>query len=138
MVSLAFPPDQSIPAARTYVEHLIATNQLSATLYHSNIKKDMFLRFTPPRSTDLSKSELERRRLHDILRQKQRMEMLSVHMTETRRKLELSKEFIDLERKVRKNAVAAKEDEENGVGGTTLLPTQEFEAMDEDEALLEL
>ena len=142
--SLAFPPTTTLDETYTYIAHLIATQQLSATLHAtSDDPATAILRFTPPSSllppTNTSSgsqpngtgaASVQIDNTPELLAQTARVESLSERMRETRHRMEIgTKYYAEALAKARK---AEAEGKQSGAGGVVGNGTDWGPGRDED------
>ena len=118
---------------QSYLENLINEGRLDAVLVPATKPEDSVLRFG--QSSGDRTGEADSVTEAELIAAKQRCEALDLHMQIAQRRMEMSREYIDAERKVRKSR-AEGGDVVNGVDGP-LSSQPVFEFPDED-ALEEL
>ena len=113
-----------------YIRNLIDTGQLHATLKHASDPSSSILRFDrKSASSGVDEMQAEKQ----LLQARSRFEALDAHVQIMQRRTEMSKEYLEAERKVRRSK-AEGADAPNGLGSSMhpqMMDFQDEEALEE-------
>ena len=116
---------------QVYINNLITMGQLSAVLTPASDPSESILRFQHSLSVDGSGNETQTE--SKLLKAKDRIEALDQHMQISQRRMELTKEYVEAERKVRRNKAEGSEttNGHDGFSQSHLMDYQEEEILEE-------
>lgn len=103
------PGSASVDETGSYLESLIANGDIKATISDPDDNGDQILRFHPAATSAKSEAEVER----DLAAQTQELQSLLSHIHDTEHRMEVSREYIEYLKKLKKA-----KDEEKKNGGT--------------------
>lgn len=116
------PADENDMPLQAYLQNLISSGDLRATMTSSPDGADQVLRFLPEGSSSRSEAEIEQH----LSNRSQQLQALIKHVGEAEHRLEISKEYVDMLKKLKKN----RDDDNNKGPGSK--PSAPLDEMDED------
>lgn len=121
-VDAHIPTDHDGTPTQVYLQSLISSGELRATMTPASDGSDQILRFLPGGSDTRSEAEIEQR-LND---RAQQLQAFVKHVNDAEHRMEISKEYVDMLKKLKKNR-----DDDNKKGPGPKAPAP-FDELDED------